>query len=427
MIETLLGIVLVVLTFGLNYLFVTFFVADVRHRDNALYYLSVIIAQIIFSIVLRELIIVKFVVNYLLFVLSGVVIFSLSTKRSLIVNAFFLGLFSVGEGLTYGAYQMFFGVKKFDELLNITGAFFIEICSMLILLMVILLIGILNRKSFVFSQMDIKGWIVFILFPLFSLVSVSMFVINYSESIYERMKNVYFAICGCLLVLNMLLFYLLNNVVRRERELQEKRALISQAELISRMYESLAADRERQKAKSHDYLNHLNVMLALLKSGNVEESVKYISNQMNDERTVIDVFDTGNLIINSVLNIKYYEAINKGIIFSIIIDSLSDIKISDSDLVTILSNLLDNAIEATEKCMDKRIILKIRKDNNQLYIFESNTYDGQVNSVGKTTKKDIINHGYGIANIQRTVHQNNGDYITRIDEKMYCVTIVFPL
>ena len=95
------------------------------------------------------------------------------------------------------------------------------------------------------------------------------------------------------------------------------------------------------------------------------------------------------MVINAVLNIKYQEARRKKIVMPLVADDLSNLKISESDLVTILSNILDNAIEATEKCDNKKIVMNISKQDNMLLINSSNTYSGKTFINGKkyTTKK----------------------------------------
>ena len=59
------------------------------------------------------------------------------------------------------------------------------------------------------------------------------------------------------------------------------------------------------------------------------------------------------MIIDAILNSKYKETLDKGIVFIFQINDLSGIKMCDEDIVVILSNLLNNAIEACERCSAK--------------------------------------------------------------------------
>ena len=82
---------------------------------------------------------------------------------------------------------------------------------------------------------------------------------------------------------------------------------------------------------------------------------------------------------------------------------------------TIISNLLNNVIEACEKIQeDKRIIeFEIVGYNSQIFISVCNSYDMEsiINQKQKfiTTKEDKLNHGIGLENVRRTVKKYDGD------------------
>ena len=101
----------------------------------------------------------------------------------------------------------------------------------------------------------------------------------------------------------------------------------------------------------------------------------------------------------------------------------------NSDMVTILTNVLDNAIDAVQKCDEKKIIIKIIKDKEMLIIDSSNPYVGQISDgeTLKTTKQDKDNHGYGIANIRQTVEANSGSCFIETQNGIFHITIAIPL
>lgn len=86
-------------------------------------------------------------------------------------------------------------------------------------------------------------------------------------------------------------------------------------------------------------------------------------------------------------------------------------------LVTILSNLLDNAIEAAKQCnVGKRTVkIKLLSEDDVLTIAVSNTYktepmlteDGYI----RTTKNNKEEHGWGIRNIVATLEKYDAEYI----------------
>ncbi len=82
---------------------------------------------------------------------------------------------------------------------------------------------------------------------------------------------------------------------------------------------------------------------------------------------------------------------------------------------TIISNFLNNAIEACEKIQeDKRIIeFEIVGYNSQIFISVCNSYDMEsiINQKQKfiTTKEDKLNHGIVLENVRMTVKKYDGD------------------
>ena len=96
---------------------------------------------------------------------------------------------------------------------------------------------------------------------------------------------------------------------------------------------------------------------------------------------------------------------------------------------TIISNLLNNAIEACEKIQeDKRIIeFKIAGYNSQIFISVRNSYDMEsiINQKQKfiTTKEDKLNHGIGLENVSRTVKKYDGDMRISQENERFIVTI----
>ena len=113
-------------------------------------------------------------------------------------------------------------------------------------------------------------------------------------------------------------------------------------------------------------------------------------------------------------------------------NDLSEIILDDTDIVLILSNLFDNAIEACEKCAGKRMLkFKVLLENDEVILSMKNTYNGVILKNGEnflTTKNDYNNdtHGIGLNNIRKTVDQYNGFYSISYDEKEFHIFIDIP-
>lgn len=101
----------------------------------------------------------------------------------------------------------------------------------------------------------------------------------------------------------------------------------------------------------------------------------------------------------------------------------------DDDLVSLLGNVLDNAMEACEHVQRrKEIYLEVKKARSYLLLTVKNTISKPVlnnNPELKSTKEDKINHGFGIKNVKKIVEKYNG-FVTydEKDDKFICKTML---
>ena len=105
--------------------------------------------------------------------------------------------------------------------------------------------------------------------------------------------------------------------------------------------------------------------------------------------------------------------------------------IAPLDLVTILGNAMDNAIEACMRVPEGQRFIQVRtmqQDGFSILSF-SNSCDGRTFLCGKlllTRKRDPENHGFGLANIRRTVEKYEGEMNWHADEEEFTLTLLFP-
>ena len=126
---------------------------------------------------------------------------------------------------------------------------------------------------------------------------------------------------------------------------------------------------------------------------------------------------------------KYKEAREKGIVFVVKVNDLSELRIKDEDIVLILSNLLNNAIEASAESKEPVVKLKFIRECNQIIISVVNTLSKEPCIIGNkfiTTKEDTENHGIGIENIRETVEKYGGSCVIKYDESSFRFVILIP-
>lgn len=184
-------------------------------------------------------------------------------------------------------------------------------------------------------------------------------------------------------------------------------------------YEKIEESNKEIRAIKHDMKNHLISMQSLLHNNQLGELDKYIE----DIRTTISkkpsLIRTGNTIVDAILNEKSAVAHDKDIEIDIKVGIQEHIDIELIDLCIILSNSIDNAIEACERIEDvakRKISIKCSyKAGYFLYEITNPMKEEIISGIkGKlrTIKKDKKNHGFGIGNIQQSVRKYGGEVQT---------------
>lgn len=226
--------------------------------------------------------------------------------------------------------------------------------------------------------------------------------------------------------INLVCFFMVNKLSRLNITASENRTLKQQNE-----YQKLYADNFKKQYEEihcirHDIKQHYNVILTLMDKKQFSEAQKYLSDVIADTDLVDMSINTGNDIIDAVLNSKLSSARKKGIkVMSSI--SKNFFGIDDIDWCSLLGNLLDNAIEACCKCQsDAYIDVQIKADDDKVDIAIKNT----LSAIDKDRDNNLISmkensseHGYGIKIIKSIIKKYHGQYDYYIENNMFYNTM----
>lgn len=303
------------------------------------------------------------------------------------------------------------------------------VLAYLIVKVILLLFVLIIRKQFEKKSLEMMldtEWLRFLFFPIFTIAAIfaMLSVFEYVKTIEQA--NLLFVIAFGMVGMNIIVFFLINDILQREINMHEEKVLQMQTKNQLEMYRSIS---ENQKRKTHEYKNEISCMKRLLAKKQYDKLEEYVKMSLNGE---LDTINTNNIIANAVINTKYQEADEKGVVFVFRVNDLSELRIKDEDIVTILSNLLNNAIEACEKCEGKKVIkFKFVKEDDLIIIAVRNTFQDPVvykNGVIKSTKTtDVEEHGIGIKNILRIVEKYNGSYVIEEQGKEFYFSIIIPV
>lgn len=204
-------------------------------------------------------------------------------------------------------------------------------------------------------------------------------------------------------------------------KLRENEVLKQQAAGQIELYRTVSENFDRQRRKTHEYKNQMLCIETLAENGEYDKLKSYVKSITGNLNRELDMIDTNNKIVNAVLNAKYREAVDNNILMVFKINDLSGINISDEDIVQVLSNLLDNAIEAARQCdINHRLIkLKFTCEDAHTILSVSNTYkyEPQITDDGYmiTRKEEKQEHGFGLRNVMAVLDKYNARHVIRCE------------
>ena len=194
----------------------------------------------------------------------------------------------------------------------------------------------------------------------------------------------------------------------RFRELNElgEKYMTAQA---NHFEQSRDADTEMRMLR-HDMKNHITVMQGLYDKGNMEELGNYLKELGSSYKEAQSVNITGNEIADAIITEKKKLAETSGIKLETD-GSLKGLEINAVTLCTVLSDLLDNAIEAAALAEgEKTVSIETKRTGSFYYICISNPTKNNVaiSEDMPTSKPDSAHHGLGLKSVRRAVEKCGG-------------------
>ena len=276
---------------------------------------------------------------------------------------------------------------------------------------------------------SVTNWMRFGYFPVFSIAAIVIFNGFYWNTGFSDYNIQLIAIVS-FSVISIFAFYFIGNILEREAEVHRMKLMQERTQNQMHMYRNMQQSYDQQARHMHDYKNQLNCIQGLLNNGSTEEAITYIQSLSGNLKKTMDLINTNHAVVNVVVNQKYKYALEKGITMVISVNDLSRLSMSEEDIVTILVNLLDNAIEACEKLSGNKIIqFKMQLEEEQLILSIRNPAGAPVIIKGKTaatTKKDKALHGIGLMNVDSVIKKNHGTSVLKCTDGYFYFSAIIP-
>ena len=271
-----------------------------------------------------------------------------------------------------------------------------------------------------------KGDFIYILTPIATNIIIILVIFGY----YGENATIFF-VSILLLLSNMSLMFIVSKIIKNNKLKLENEFIKDKLEMEYKYYSNLRDNQEKVKRLYHDIKNHI----ACIEGNNKETGIrkKYIDS-LNLEIDKLNLgFNTGNEVLDVILNNKREKCVENNISLKVFIDFSKVNFIEYFDICTIFSNCIDNAIEACKKIKDhnnRYISLKGNCVNNFYIIKIENSKTNKIKKLNGdflTDKKDKFLHGIGLKNIKLALEKYNGEITIEPSEDKFILKMLIPI
>lgn len=214
------------------------------------------------------------------------------------------------------------------------------------------------------------------------------------------------------IVIEVAAFHLYYSISKMYDEKIKLQAMYMKREKENYVMEIAHSEIEKLKELRHDMKNHYAFMSYLLEEGKTEELKEYFRQYATELYDVLEFSICGNYTIDYILDFEIKRAKTRGVEIDYKILVPPKLPFDDEDLCSLLTNVLDNAIEAASSLKDKKIELRLEWKNDVLLVHCINATDrfedGVISSHLPTSKHNREMHGYGMKIIRSVVKKYNG-------------------
>ncbi len=300
------------------------------------------------------------------------------------------------------------------------------ICILLsksLLILIIVTLSKMLKRTLIFLKRYVVIMCIYSIFLLVSLFVMVELNMNNGNPKTDLFLTIFFIAS---ILIELLMFYF----VIKTGESYEQRQKAELIEMKNRMLQK-SLDETNQafklwKSSVHDYKHNIIALTQLADDGNIEEIKKYLKreNELMDRKMFY--IQTGNSVVDAIVNTKQSFAEEKGITFVVNAKVPENCVVSELDMANILGNLIDNAIEASNSEEEPYIDVTMRQDKHFIVIKIINKYSREFSKRLETTKHKRMFHGIGIGSVKNIVEKYEGEFSIDKQGKEVIVKILIP-
>lgn len=276
-------------------------------------------------------------------------------------------------------------------------------------------------------QLTVRQWLIFLFFPLSQTLMIC-FVYNTMFRITPTAAQLCL-LAGILIVCIAADIALLRTIsdAGRKAELEAtNRMLEKQLNMQLSHYTALTSQYEANRRIRHDILHHVNTIQYLLANGQQQEATEYAGQFLAENQRSSQLGQCDNPVVDAFLYGRVQEAETQGITVETRIILPVELPVSNTDLVIVFGNLMDNAVEACAKVENPKIQLDAHIEKGYLVITESNPAAPEAEA-HKQRRIPELERGVGMHILESVAEKHQGSCMSETKDGSYCVSVFLKL
>lgn len=400
------NIILLSIFIALNFAFLTYFTYNQPNIVMLDMFIGIILYEIYCITCLKGELAIKLILPFIVSLINTIISYGFVYSSSII------------SGVT------------FEELITKSSLFRYLFVILTNLTTMVVLFIMWRTKAKAYSLKKVSNVIAFVAIPLLAMMIlyITMYVMiltNFQSNIIILLS----IICVSMIVIAGIVWFMIARI-NKDNEIKTKLLLSEQkANLYKQNIISSNSQIETIKLLKHDMKNNISCIDALIEEENYDEAHNICHSLTNKYTSIGTIVNTENYLLNAVLNVEIEKAKSYGIPVKLSITN--DLKMfkNSSDIISLIGNILDNAISYLSKNKVKNNEINFSTGYEGSYSVikcRNNILDSVLfnNPSLKTDKKDKDNHGKGITIINSIAHKYNGDVIIKERNKEFIITVI---
>lgn len=400
------NIILLSIFIALNFAFLTYFTYNQPNIVMLDMFIGIILYEIYCITCLKGELAIKLILPFIVSLINTIISYGFVYSSSII------------SGVT------------FEELITKSSLFRYLFVILANLTTMVVLFIMWRTKDKAYSLKKVSNVIAFVAIPLLAMMIlyITMYVMiltNFQSNIIILLS----IISVSMIVIAGIVWFMIARI-NKDNEIKTKLLLSEQkANLYKQNIISSNSQIETIKLLKHDMKNNISCIDALIEEENYDEAHNICHSLTNKYTSIGTIVNTENYLLNAVLNVEIEKAKSYGIPVKLSITN--DLKMfkNSSDIISLIGNILDNAISYLSKNKVKNNEINFSTGYEGSYSVikcRNNILDSVLfnNPSLKTDKKDKDNHGKGITIINSIAHKYNGDVIIKERNKEFIITVI---